>query len=556
MLGAFACFGLRGSRLKKNILLLLFPLLFVYVAGKCQDAEAFNKVYTTIYLETAQTNMPAALEAADSLYRVSESPLFKTKSLMLTATLYQQKEELKKSISYAEKAKTIIEATSDFDWQVRVYGFLATQYRLLQLYNKSWSYSTQALKLVDNLTNPDAFNSTRGLMLQELAHYEMARQNYKAAIKYVKASQVHFNLVPRNKDFLTMNNEQLLGQNFYHLKQFDSAAAYYKRGLNLGATMPDNFIKGLIYNGMASVYIEKEKLTEAKKYLDKAEKIADASGYLQLKKEVYKTAELYHAKARNIDELAAAIKRKDTIADQLNNKTASFLNDTYSQLETNKEKAEYSSKLKTAFALAVSMLFVSSLILFSRRSRKQKHQFERFKEIIRMQNEHNLRLEQEFLANSTDKNTAVHSKDEEITNGPVTAAPSAGQALPVMRPETEKKLLDVLFHFEHSDLYLSRELSLSSLAAHFNTNTRYLSDLIKKHRQKDFNKYINELRINYIITKLQDDNEWRQYKISALAEAAGFSSHSKFAAIFKDTTGLSPSLFIKYLQQEEDKKRG
>ncbi|WP_337059076.1 AraC family transcriptional regulator [Elizabethkingia meningoseptica] len=34
-----------------------------------------------------------------------------------------------------------------------------------------------------------------------------------------------------------------------------------------------------------------------------------------------------------------------------------------------------------------------------------------------------------------------------------------------------------------------------------------------------------------------------------LAEEAGFSSHSKFATVFKNIAGVSPSYFIRYIEK-------
>ncbi len=41
-------------------------------------------------------------------------------------------------------------------------------------------------------------------------------------------------------------------------------------------------------------------------------------------------------------------------------------------------------------------------------------------------------------------------------------------------------------------------------------------------------------------------------KISYLATEAGFTSQSSFATVFKTITGLSPSIFISYLNLEKD----
>ncbi|RTZ46822.1 hypothetical protein EJ377_15815 [Chryseobacterium arthrosphaerae] len=53
---------------------------------------------------------------------------------------------------------------------------------------------------------------------------------------------------------------------------------------------------------------------------------------------------------------------------------------------------------------------------------------------------------------------------------------------------------------------------------------------------------MNRLRINYIVDKLINDEKYRQYKISILADECGFSSHSKFAAVFKAVTDYSRQL--------------
>lgn len=120
---------------------------------------------------------------------------------------------------------------------------------------------------------------------------------------------------------------------------------------------------------------------------------------------------------------------------------------------------------------------------------------------------------------------------------------------PIMPLEAEEKLLEKLAEFETKQLFLERKVSLPFVAAEIETNTKYISYIIKKHKGKDFNEYINDLRINYIVQKLTDDPIYRQYKINTLAEESGFSSHSKFTTVFKATLGVSPSEFIRYLKQ-------
>lgn len=119
-----------------------------------------------------------------------------------------------------------------------------------------------------------------------------------------------------------------------------------------------------------------------------------------------------------------------------------------------------------------------------------------------------------------------------------------------MTSETEAKLLELLDDFEKGTSFTNKNMSLSFLAGELNTNTKYLSHLINRHKNSDFKTYINRLRINYIVDKLGNDEKYRQYKISILAEECGFSSHSKFASVFKQITDYSPSVYIKLLYSE------
>ncbi|UOU98324.1 helix-turn-helix domain-containing protein [Chryseobacterium daecheongense] len=119
--------------------------------------------------------------------------------------------------------------------------------------------------------------------------------------------------------------------------------------------------------------------------------------------------------------------------------------------------------------------------------------------------------------------------------------------------ETTAFILDKLTKFEKSEKFLKKDVSLSSLSNTFNTNPRYLSEIIKLYKNKNFNGYINSLRISYITDKLYNDVIFREYKISYLAEVCGFASREVFAVIFKKETGVSPSYFISQLKTNLEK---
>ncbi len=121
---------------------------------------------------------------------------------------------------------------------------------------------------------------------------------------------------------------------------------------------------------------------------------------------------------------------------------------------------------------------------------------------------------------------------------------------------TEQNILSKINDFENGELFLSGNLSLTSLATTFETNPKYLTEVIKKYRSQSFNNYINALRINYIINKLYNEPEYRSYKISYLAESAGFVTYQVFILSFKKMYGVTPSYFIQNLNTATDQESG
>lgn len=120
----------------------------------------------------------------------------------------------------------------------------------------------------------------------------------------------------------------------------------------------------------------------------------------------------------------------------------------------------------------------------------------------------------------------------------------------VIPEKTENLILSKLEVFESSKEVTNPHLSLAVLAKRLDTNSKYLSEIINKHKEKNFSNYLNELRVKYIVDKLENNPEYLQYKTSYLAEEAGFASRTTFTTIFKNVTGTSPSQFIEQLKNK------
>jgi AraC-like DNA-binding protein len=105
--------------------------------------------------------------------------------------------------------------------------------------------------------------------------------------------------------------------------------------------------------------------------------------------------------------------------------------------------------------------------------------------------------------------------------------------------------------FIAKDSYLDPDLTLTSLAKEFQTNSSYLSRVINYCYRKNFNSFINDLRIEYITKKLLNDKTLQRFTIKAIAEEAGFKNTVSFSKAFYRTHRMQTSFFLKELDKIE-----
>ena len=192
---------------------------------------------------------------------------------------------------------------------------------------------------------------------------------------------------------------------------------------------------------------------------------------------------------------------------------------------------EHKSNLIYILTIIGSIVVLAALLIFFLWRRNQKIFHSRYENIIS-----NLKLEEnKQLSLSTETSspdTSLSDKNISIHNDTVNA------------------ILQKLTKFEKSEKFLKKDNNLTSLASSLDTNPRYLSEIIKQHKGKNFNNYLNGLRIQHIIQLLYKEPIYREYKIFYLADYCGFASREVFAIAFKKETGMTPSYFIDQLRND------
>lgn len=91
-------------------------------------------------------------------------------------------------------------------------------------------------------------------------------------------------------------------------------------------------------------------------------------------------------------------------------------------------------------------------------------------------------------------------------------------------------------------LYLDPELNIGNLANQLGIHSHQLSKIINTELNKNFFEFVNEFRVEEF-KRLVTNPENKNISILGLALDAGFNSKATFNRIFKNATGLTPSLF-------------
>lgn len=357
------------------------------------------------------------------------------------------------------------------------------------------------------------------------------QKNYEALQLWQKTQQEYHLYIAKNP---VLNQRWWLCKTtiLEETKQFDSVKFYLNKIQETEKKSPNTLTKLLVHSKMSNIHFENKEYNIAIDTLLSVRSLAISFGnnfilgtikdqlssnYLALKEQEN------HSRSYN-DFVFYKTKSDKTESDAVN-LAYSLINQEQEDFYAVKEQ-EY----KNYFKLSVLMLSILVLIAIGS-IYKNIGQVKKYQEILKyLEASINLSIKQA---------AKTHTGEPKKTNIP---------------EETEKVILTKLKKFESSSKFTNKEMSLAALATHFDTNTKYLSEVINKHYDDNFNTYINRLRINYIIEKLKTDSNYLNYKISYLADQSGFSSHSSFATVFKSLTGIAPTKFIELMQKEKENK--
>jgi len=380
------------------------------------------------------------------------------------------------------------------------------------------------------------------------------------------------------------NSYMMLSGIYSRLKKNDSVIYFAKKNLDILKTVPEQELTNLqkakyyhtyIYQlmNMAIIYMEKSSPSNpalAESYIKKAIKFSEThpqyfklcdievyetASYVYLKKEQYdksiffaqKALEIEKTKRKPEERLAAYSDLKDSykalhndteelkylnlytkLSDSLNqSQKNTIINQSRREISHLKDESTYNTKILLGFSIVILFVFCGMWGLNIKKNREFNAKYNQIVTTLKNQNQ-------------------IQEPEQNIEKERTTASNNT------IYSETEIKLLKKLTAFESSDKFLKPEISLNYLASQFKTNATYLSHMINHHKSRNFNSYINSLRINYITYKLYNDKKYREYKVVYLAKECGYASSKVFVNAFKNEHGVTPSYFIDKLKKDNE----
>ncbi|MGH1519005.1 helix-turn-helix domain-containing protein [Chryseobacterium sp. JK1] len=107
----------------------------------------------------------------------------------------------------------------------------------------------------------------------------------------------------------------------------------------------------------------------------------------------------------------------------------------------------------------------------------------------------------------------------------------------------ENLFMELDRYIMYNNYFTNPSIKISSLCSDLNTNVNYLSRAIDHKGYKNFNQYINSLRIDYV-KNLIEKSDLTKVTLMYIYTEAGFTSQATFNRVFKQFEGTTPSDYI------------
>src|SRR5690554_861768 len=504
-----------------RFLLNLYLLVFLTAVVSAQDDGDYKEMLANAEI-TLYTHPEESIKIANHILKNSNNPNQRIQANLLNIAAYYIKGDFENAIKSGVDAKTLAESAENESMQLQatIEAIPILHHLGLDAMAERYYLNTSSLPEVVKVEGNSLYLQGGKALLN--AYKEMDQDNWQESLQYFNQANSIFKKIPDN----TLINEIDATIATIYAKVFDTNTTKSKLENLLESTVdehPNYFLKIVVLTQLGELFFQEQNYPKSIESYEAALEISKAFDNKNYQSKISENLSTVYLALKDTSHFYSYKKTAQHLGEEVETAEDQAVNSIYNYVNNNntsKRDTLNSTFIRNLLILAaVFVAIILTWILLRYRYRNRARQYNNF--IAYIEN---------------------RQKPKEPL--PIKEA-SKGLNIP---QDTENALVNKLAQFENSKQFTKQDMSLALLAAKFDTNTKYLSEVINTHKGKNFNSYINELRINYIIDKLKSNKTYLQYKISYLAEESGFSSHSSFATVFKAETGISPTVFIDLLR--------
>lgn len=440
----------------------------------------------------------------------------------------------KQGIFYLNTAILYAQETNSLKEQILINNILSQVYERIGMTNKADECLQQSKELALKLNDFHYLNMYYAFKMAN----DMDRAHFKEAILCAHKVIDYIEKIPESSPEQAKNiklslNEFYEGLSVMHMKsnEWDKALQYLEKAEHYKNLLPktDYNIGNFYYRSRALLFAKQGNAKLSRKHFDSAYSMAVKRNNI-----VHRIKILEDRILTKVDKGTPRYEDLTEMLLDLNKIKANEQSKAIIQLDVNSEnkvfKFQERTKKTLVFSSLITLLLTGSIYYLKERNRKLKI---RFQTIIK---------DLEDRKSKDNNNLPVKIKNNTAEN----ENNSENQS------QNELSIIKQLEKLEEKLFFTSKNVSATQLAAMLKITPRNLSYILKKYRNGDFYSYMNLLRINYSTLLLRENSKYRNYKLNVISDICGYNSYSQFTLNFKSITGLSPSQFIAFLQDDQD----
>lgn len=481
------------------------------------------------------------------------------KALNNASIIYFSQCDYKLALELLFKALEICE---QIDYKSRIgsiYNNIGSFYYQFKDYEKAKKYYRQAYTHGCDrgavLSNLGLIASDEGKLDSALILYEKSYQIKK------KAGDLNYNA--------TLNN---IGIAYQKLNKNDSAFHYYHAAIDNARSFHDKEREAIALSNIGPLHFEVGQYDSAKHYLNLSNKIAYEIKLFNILSSNYLSLSQIEEAKGNTKPAFDLYKKYSSIKDSLFNaaeyskiNSLQFMYDMgkvdkiIKELNMEQEikertiKLQYILQLIIGLALLVVVAFLVILYLKNKTVNKAYSALVlRNVEIVESDKE-NQALKVKYEKELIEKEKTIEELKEGLSNSyhvlnKNSDAPKYKNS--TLSDDSKSKLIsDILEIMNNCDLICDPDFSLNHLANIVGSNQTYVSQTINDTFKRNFRTFINDYRIKEARKMLSDPN-YKKYSIKSISTMVGFKSRYTFDTTFKEVTGITPSFYIRSLNQQ------